>query len=135
MPIEEWTNWVGNQSCTCEIVTPRTLCELRNAVRTRAAAGRRIRAAGASRSWSPLVPNAETIIRLDGIKDEIKLDGNNAVKVPCGTTIADLNTYLAERNRTLISPTLYPAPQVGGAISTGSHGTGLGLGTFADSIL
>jgi L-gulonolactone oxidase len=82
-----------------------------------------------------LVPNADTIIRPDGIKERIELDGDNAVKVPCGKSIAELNDFCAKENRTLISPTLYPLPQVGGAISTGSHGTGLGVRTFADSIL
>ena len=50
-------------------------------------------------------------------------------------TIAALNQWCADNGVTLISPTLFPLPQVGGAISTGSHGTGLGVKTFADSIL
>ena len=136
MPIGEWTNWVGNQSCTCEIVTPTSLDELCDAVGTRAKAGGRIRAAGAGKSWSPLVPNTDTIISLERLNRRIKIDPEQGtVELECGMTISALDAWCAENKTTLISPTLFPLPQVGGALSTGSHGTGLGVRTFADSVL
>jgi FAD/FMN-containing dehydrogenase len=73
---------------------------------------------------------------MDRLNREIDIDPEkNTAEIECGMTIAELNDLCAQKKTTLISPTLYPLPQVGGAISTGSHGTGFGVKTFADSIV
>lgn len=132
-----WSNWAGNQGGECEVVTPRTLPELQEAVKRAAEAGRRVRAAGASYSWSPLVPNREqdTIVRMHRLDRLLGFEKNaHTLEIECGMTIAALDRLATDRKLTLVSPTLFPKPSVGGVIATGSHGTGRAVGGFSDQI-
>ena len=61
MAREQWKNWAGNLHCSCEVVAPRSLEDLREVVKRASGSGRRLRAAGGSPSysWAPLVPNQD----------------------------------------------------------------------------
>lgn len=136
MARKRWTNWAGNRSCTSNVVTPRSRDELRDAVREAAQAGRRVRATGGSYSWSPLVENPDTIVRMHRLDREIEDGGApGTIHVECGMTIAKLDELARGRGHTLISPTMFPRPSVGGVIATCSHGTGFHVGSFADQVV
>lgn len=128
-----WTNWAKTQSCFTTVRKPRTREALLDAVH-RALASGPVRVAGASASWSPLVPTHGTIIdvsRLDRILD-FRPAPTNTVTVEPGVTIEQLTEYLAKRGYSLKCPTLFPKPTIGGAIATGSHGTGTWWGPLSD---
>lgn len=134
---ELWTNWAGNQGCITEVVEPRTLDELQTEVRAAALRGP-IRPAGGSYSWSPLVPTSGTIVKmnkLDRILGFGETKGNPWVEVEAGVRIDDLTAAASARGLTLVSPTLFPWPTVGGAIGAGAHGNGLASATFSDDVL
>lgn len=136
MPRQRWANWMRNQTCECEVVTPRSLAELRDAVRAATRAGRRVRATGRGYSWSPLVPNEGTIVRMHELGKVLHFDEQSStIEVECGMTIQALDRFVRRRGLTLVSPTLFPKPTVGGVVATGSHGTGFGAGNFSDQIL
>jgi L-gulonolactone oxidase len=153
-----WKNWVGNQRSDAAVVAPRTLEKLIEAVvrdpheqpapagggdSGEAPASRRIRAAGGGYSWSPLVPDSGLIIDCQHLDRELNADKNppNIIEVECGMTIETLTEKVRKRGMstghpmTLVSPTLFPRPTVGGAIAPGCHGTGSGTGGFADQIV
>jgi len=50
-------------------------------------------------------------------------------------TIKELNRIVTSKGLTLISPTLFPKPTVGGVIATACHGTSRDAGNFSDDII
>jgi L-gulonolactone oxidase len=119
-----------------EQVEPRSLGELQAAVTNAARAGGSVRAAGGRYSWSPLVPNPGTIVSTSALAGLLGFDEKaHTVTVECGMTIETLSGLVAARRHTLITPTLFPRPSVGGVIATGSHGSDFAHGNFSDQIL
>jgi len=137
----------GPRRLPVEVVAPESLEALRQAVRRATRAGRRVRAVGADQSTAPLTETDGTAVsmrRLNRILGcEVAPDGETAVvEVECGATIEELDRYAAGRRPspdhpgfTLVSPTLYPKPTVGGVVATGSHGTGFEVGCFSDRLV
>lgn len=133
-----WRNWARTEECVCELPPPpQNLEELRAIVADAVAQGKRVRAAGGSYSWSPLVTNpGEVIVRMDELTALLHYDEQaRTVEVECGMTIEKLTEQMADEGMTLLTPTLFPRPTVGGAIATGSHGMGSEYGNFSDQIV
>jgi hypothetical protein len=133
-----WKNWAGNQSCECDLpAPPRSLDDLTEIVRNAAQAGKRVRAVGGGYSWSPLVTNdGEVIVRMHKLSRLIHYDEDlRTVEVECGMSIEELTKQMADEGMTLLTPTLFPRPTVGGVVATGSHGMGFAFGNFSDQIL
>jgi L-gulonolactone oxidase len=130
-----WTNWAGNQHSPEEVWTPATLPELQDHVKRAAVAGGRLRAVGGGYSWSPLVPGARRILSMQGLDRLLDFDEEaGVIEVECGMTVGQLDAHARSRGFTLVSPTLFPLPTVGGALSTGCHGTSFRSGCFAESV-
>lgn len=132
-----WHNWIGNQEALAHRVAPRSLAELQEVV-GRAATQGRVRPAGGSYAWSPLVPTRDTIVEMRQLRRglAVELDAHGGtVTVEAGMSIAELTLFAAQHGLTLKSPTIFPRVTVGGVLSTGSHGTGLDRGGFADGAL
>jgi hypothetical protein len=135
--MSEWHNWADTQSCDCTLLEPGDLAELRAQVRQAAEAGQRIRPAGGSYSWAPLVKNeGGTIIDTGRLNRILEIDkANCTVEVETGVTIQQLTKATHEHGLTLITPPLFPLPTVGGTIGPGCHGTGWKVGNFSDQII
>jgi hypothetical protein len=131
-----WENWAQTESCSdCVVVEPKTLEELQKIIRKAAGEKKRIRASGGKYSWAPLVPNCDVIISMVAFK-KIEIDRRGlSVRVQSGATIEELTERTCDAGVTLISPTLFPLPTIGGVVATGSHGTGMNTGNFCDQIL
>ncbi len=131
-----WKNWAGNLHCSCEVVAPRGLDELCQVVKDAASSGRHIRATGASYSWAPLVPNDDLIVRLHQLDRVLHVDkADGTMEVECGMTVDGLTRKAAEHGLTVVSPTLFPKPTIGGAIAVGAHGTDRDNGGMQDSVV
>ena len=132
-----WHNWVDSQKSDAEVRTPTTLEQLRSAVLSAGRSGRRIRPAGASYSWAPLIPIHDgMIIDMSKMTKMLSIDTRaKTVEVEAGTNIKKLNDETAKHGMTLISPPLFPGPTVGGALATGSHGTTFLNGGFSDQVV
>lgn len=132
-----WHNWCGNQSCAARHLRPRDLHELRVAVREASARGR-VRVVGRGASWSPLVPTDGTLLAIDRLRGVREL-GRDArgptIRMLAGTTLRELVPALADRGLALTTPTVFQDLTIGGAIATGSHGTGLAHATLSDEVV
>lgn len=87
-----------------------------------------IRVVGAGHSFSALAKTDEVLIRLDHFKGVI--DANEATAqctVQAGTRLYELGGYLAPLNQALINQGDIDQQSLAGAISTGTHGTGIDL--------
>jgi len=95
--MEEWHNWVGNERARADVRQPRNEDELCAAVRTARERGMRVRPAGASYSWAPLVPlNDGMIVDMQGMKrfHSIDIDAKT-IEVDAGMDIRELNATAA----------------------------------------
>jgi L-gulonolactone oxidase len=138
MALERWENWAGNLYCSCNVVAPRSLEQLCEVVKHAAGSGGRLRAAGGSYSWSPLVlsGDTDTIVRMDQLDRVLHFDNRTgAVEVECGVRIKALTSAAAAHGLTVVTPTLFPKPTIGGAIAVGAHGTDFRNGGIEDRIL
>ncbi|OTG76099.1 FAD-linked oxidoreductase [Acinetobacter sp. ANC 4169] len=119
-----WHNWSGSQQADPEIIQPRQLNELQQLVKSHA----RIRAVGAGHSFSALAKTDEVLLNLDHLKGVVAFD---EVKMQCtvqaGIRLEDLGEYLAPINQALLNQGDIDQQSLAGAISTGTHGTGIGL--------
>src|SRR6187399_1850166 len=85
-------NWAGNVTFTPDsVVTPTTIEELQHDVATAAAAGRRVRAAGARHSFSPIGTTDGTLVVMDELSAIVGIDREaGTVVVEAGARYADL---------------------------------------------
>jgi L-gulonolactone oxidase len=131
-----WKNWAGNLRCSPKSFhQPATLDEIRQLVRNITKAGERLRVAGGGHSWSPLVWNDDNLVSLDNFNRVIDVDDQaQTITVEGGIRLGQLN--LALENHGLALPNLgtIDKQSFAGAISTGTHGTGIKHGILSTQV-
>jgi len=125
-----WRNWSGTVSDAAPVVTPPTVDDLAEAVRTSVANGRRVRAVGSGHSFSDIAACDGVRISLAGLPASVSVHGTS-VTVPAGMTLRTLNGVLATHGLALPNLGDIDAQTVAGAIQTGTHGTGRALGCLS----
>ncbi|HEY6963522.1 MAG TPA: D-arabinono-1,4-lactone oxidase [Gaiellaceae bacterium] len=131
-----WRNWVGNQSCDpAQVAAPESEDEVCTLVAEAAAAGRAIRAAGAGHSFTPVVLTDGLLLDLTRLPKIREIDAKHrSVVVGPATTIGDFGAPLWEAGLSLKNQGDIVAQQIAGAVSTATHGSGLGNGSFSSSV-
>jgi L-gulonolactone oxidase len=106
------------------LAKPGSTEEVAEAVRRAAEAGRTVRVAGAGHSFSDCVLTDGTLLSLERMDRVLDVAGSR-VRVQAGITLSALNRELLARG--LAFPNLgdIDVQHLGGAIATGTHGTGL----------
>jgi L-gulonolactone oxidase len=129
----EWVNWAGDQRCRpARIVAPRSREELVEVVGAAAAAGQKVSVAGSGHSFTETAMTDATMLRVEALRGVLEADRESGlVKVGAGTLIRDLNEEVAGLGLALENMGDIDAQTVAGAISTGTHGTGAGLGNIS----
>lgn len=136
MPADNWTNWVGNQSCVpAERGAPKSEDEV--AVLVADAVHRRlpVRVAGAGHSFTPVVATDGLLLDLSGLGGIRSIDAERRrVIVGPSTTIGEFGEPLWAEGLALANQGDIVAQQIAGAISTATHGSGLRLGSFSSGV-
>lgn len=124
-----WRNWAGDQECRpAEIVRPRNRDELAAAVVAAAEAGRTVSVAGARHSFTETALTDGTAIEVGALQGVIDADpAGGRVTVGAGTVLADLNEELHRLGLGMENLGDIDRQTIAGAISTGTHGTGVRL--------
>jgi L-gulono-1,4-lactone dehydrogenase len=147
---EHWENWLGDFDHTGYVARPQTKDELLDVVRWAVGEGWQIRAVGSGHSHSVCARPSQLFVdisaitgpfdRVDWLKDEPPGVGENErlVRIRAGTTIKQINRL----HLPTMSPPLgltnagtFDGQTIAGAISTGTHGTGIRLGSLADMVV
>ena len=89
-----------------------------------------IRPQGAGHSFSPLLPTHDTLLKLDKLESQVNVEGTEAT-VPAGMKLKDVIKELKRHNLGLKNIGSITEQSIAGAISTGTHGTGRGLGSMS----
>jgi len=117
---------------------PKTEQDVVDVVRASRAAKTCVRVQGAehSHSWSQFVVTTDTLVNLDKLNKPLIADIlNNRFTFQAGIRIKDLVKVLAKDNLGLKNTGSVMEQSIAGAISTGTHGTGLRLGNLATQIV
>ncbi|MFJ2740091.1 D-arabinono-1,4-lactone oxidase [Streptomyces sp. NPDC087440] len=131
-----WRNWSGTVTARpARAVTPSSVEELADAVRTAAAEGLKVKPVGTGHSFTAIGATDGVHVRPDlltGIRDIDREAGT--VTVEAGTPLKRLNVALAREGLSLTNMGDIMEQTVAGATSTGTHGTGRESASLAAQI-
>ncbi|KAF1024704.1 MAG: L-gulono-1,4-lactone dehydrogenase [Acinetobacter bereziniae] len=122
---QKWSNWSGYQQSQPEhILKPNSIEELKSIVQNQS----KIRVVGAGHSFTPLVCTDATLLSLDNFSgvDSINVDVAQA-NIWSGTRLFNLDQYLEPIQQALMQQGDIDQQSLAGAVSTGTHGTGVDL--------
>ena len=125
----EWRNWSGSVSARPRVlVEPRDEGELAGAVRGAA----RVRVAGAGHSFMPLCASDDRIVSLERMEGTLYVSSDRAsVRAPAGWSLKRLTAALWAEGLALSNQGDVDPQSLAGAMATGTHGTGITLGSLA----
>lgn len=134
--IESMKNWSGNQKWTPQqILYPETEEEIKAIVFRAAEEKKSLRTIGSGHSFTPLSVTDAILLSLDKYQGVISVDDElQQVTVKAGTKLHALNELLAEEGLALANMGDINVQSIAGAISTGTHGTGIEFGNLSTLI-
>lgn len=135
--VEEWASWAGSVRCRpARIERPRREEEVVALVRRAASENRTVRVAGSGHSFMPLVETDGVVVSLDELAGVESADAGAAeATVWAGSKLHDLGPPLLERGLAFENLGDVDVQSVGGALGTGTHGTGRALGNLSTQVL
>jgi FAD/FMN-containing dehydrogenase len=124
-----WANWAGSVACEpAELPRPKSETEISDAVRRASAAGRELRVVGTGHSFTPLVATSGAVVSLDDFAGVESHDASRLeATVRAGTKLSALGRDLLARGLATANLGDIDVQSVGGALGTGTHGTGPSL--------
>ncbi|WP_460512634.1 FAD-binding protein [Frigoribacterium salinisoli] len=125
-------NWAGNLEYSAErVARPGSVDELRELVR----GARRVRALGTRHSFSDVADGPGLLVSTELLPAQLEVAADRrTATVSAGSTYAVVATALEAQGLALLNTGSLPHISVGGAISTGTHGSGLALGSLASQV-
>lgn len=130
-----FSNWAGNQiAAPVRIDRPCSEQQLVAAVTDAAERGWTVKAVGAGHSFTDIALTSGLLLDLAGYAQVLKVD-RNLVTVQAGIRLHDLAKSLADHDLALPNLGDIDAQSIAGAISTGTHGTGLGFQGVASCVV
>ena len=139
-----WSNCIDQQKCNPKkLLQPSSRSDLLNAVKEGISEGLHVRAVGSGHSFSNVCPTDGILLDPHRMKAILPVDASllfdpsMASSLFCaesGITIKALNKALDKAQKALVNMGAYDGQTLAGAISTGTHGTGISLGPIASSV-
>ncbi|MEL7157496.1 MAG: D-arabinono-1,4-lactone oxidase [Actinomycetota bacterium] len=131
-----WTNWSGRlQTTEGRLVHVRSDADAAGVASRAADEGGTVRVAGAGHSHMPLVPN-ETIVDVSGLSGLVAVDAEHrTATIRAGTPIYAIGPALHQHGLALSNQGDIDRQFLGGAVATGTHGTGRRLGNFSSRVV
>lgn len=129
-------NWSGHvHAHPHTFVHPTSVGELSETLASAAKADQRVRAVGAGHSFTPVAAGDDVMINLDHLSGIISVDeASQRVRFHAGTRLRDIPALLAPFGLALANQGDVNPQALAGAISTSTHGTGLGFTGFAGTL-
>lgn len=137
MAITSWTNWSGAMSCTPRrFDAPRSEAEIVERVRAAAASGAVVRVTGSGHSFVPLCATDGVLLSLDELQGVIAADPEQQqATVWAGTKLHQLGEPLLAAGLAFENMGDIDRQSIAGATSTGTHGTGVTLGSLSTQVI
>ena len=123
-----WSNWSGSVAASGQVARPRSEDELAMLVRS----AQKLRATGAGHSFMPLCESDELIVSLGDMAGALRVAADRrTARIPAGWSIRRLTAALWEEGLALANQGDVNPQALAGAMATGTHGTGAGLGSLS----
>jgi FAD/FMN-containing dehydrogenase len=137
MASQPWVNWSARVRCTPrEVLAPRDEAEIAQAVRLAVASGLTVRVAGSGHSFTPVVATDGLLLSLDAWHGIESLDPPSLrATIRAGTKLSAMGAPLAAQGVALANQGDVDVQALGGAIGTGTHGTGRTLGSISTQVV
>lgn len=134
--MKQWRNWAGNVRCEPERWwDPEGEADVAELLREAQRQGRKVRIVGSGHSFTPLGEAEEWLVRLPRMTGLVQLDESaRTVTVRAGTTLRELGVRLLERGWAMENLGDIDRQTIGGAVGTGTHGTGSGFGSLSTQV-
>jgi L-gulono-1,4-lactone dehydrogenase len=131
-----WRNWAGDGTCSpAAHERPGSVEEIAAALERAAAAGRRVRVAGAGHSFGDLACTDGTLLSLERMDRVLELDRTTGlVRVEAGISLGALSAQLDALGLALENLGDIDVQSIAGAIATATHGTGVRLGNIPSQV-
>lgn len=132
-----WRSWGGNLTADPTVrVRPTTSDEVLRVLSEAQEHGLSLRTAGSGHSCAPLVPTEGVLLDTSALKGLVSVDEDHQrVTVFAGTTLQELNLVLEQHGLALANLPDSSHMSVGGALATGTHGTGLGQPSLGGQVI
>ncbi len=123
-----WSNWSGSVVTTARVARPQSEGELAAIIR----GAQRVRAMGAGHSFMPLCETDHVVVSLDDLAGELTISADRrTARIPAGWSIKRLTAQLWREGLALANQGDVNPQSLAGAMATGTHGTGVGLGSLS----
>lgn len=123
-----WSNWSGSVSAAAQIARPHSEDELAALIRS----AHKLRVTGAGHSFMPLCESDELIVSLDDMAGVMHIAADRqTARIPAGWSIRRLTAGLWDEGLALANQGDVNPQSLAGAMATGTHGTGVDLGSLA----
>ena len=131
-----WTNWSGRITCAPQtIAAPKSESELIEIIRQASRNGSKVRVAGAGHSFVPLCATDGVMISLDQMQGVLSTDSQTmTATLWAETKIYQIGEPLLAAGMALENQGDIDRQAIAGAISTGTHGTGKGIGSLSTQV-
>jgi L-gulonolactone oxidase len=133
---DTWSNWAGTYTVTPQLIRhPADAAEVAAQIRRAAENDLSIKAIGAGHSFNNIGITRGVMLHLDRLSGILSADlETGVVTVAAGTTLAVLNSALWNMGLAMTNLGDIDSQTISGAISTGTHGTGLRFGGIATQV-
>lgn len=135
-PINGWKNWSGHvKSSPQKIIYPQNIEEVVKLIQHSIEHKQRLRVVGSGHSFTPLVHTNSLLISLDDIQGVSEINEKEQwAEVWAGTKLNKLSLLLHQQGFALENMGDIDHQSIAGALSTGTHGTGVTLGNLSTQI-
>lgn len=133
---EKWTNWAGNViSYPGEMYLPQSIEDVVNIVKQARESGKTIRVTGAAHSFSAVAMPEHIALSLHNMRGLIAVnEEKQEVTLWAGTYLYEIGPLLAKHGFALSNMGDIQEQSIAGAVSTGTHGTGVTLGSLSSTV-
>lgn len=133
---QKWTNWSESYlAYPSSFFAPSSIEEVCEIVKQHAVLSKTIRVTGAAHSFSPIAMPEQSALTLHHLRGLIEVNTEtNEATFYAGTYLHEVGPLLAKHGLALLNMGDIQQQTLAGAISTGTHGTGIALGSFASMV-
>lgn len=130
-----WRNWLGNETFDVSFAEPANEREVAALVRRAKDRSEQLRVVGSAHSNTPLFRTSGTLLSTSKLTGLVACDASSGrAAVRAGTPIHDIGDIFWAHGLALTNQGDIDAQTIAGAIGTGTHGSGLQLGSISASL-
>lgn len=135
--LETWRNWSGNVHAQPDFFHfPETIQEIQQIVDSCRIRGKTLKVIGAGHSFSAVAKPDDEALSLDRIRGMLSVDRSaGEATFWAGTYLYEAAPLLASVNMAFENMGDIQQQTIAGAISTGTHGTGIGFASLSDQVV